>query len=225
VARRSSGDDPVDRAPASNWEHPSSAAYRRRAAADRTAAHECRVRAAADRAKAATGRAQAARDRAHAEEERVALCSQLARAEADGLASAPTGVSGLADLGHEIDRARRGSGILAVAYVDIVELSNVNDRCGHTAGDALLSRAVEAIRARLRSYDLSVCLGGDEFLFVLSDAMLEDATRRFGSIQTALAADPDPFTIRVGFAALAPGESSYELVARAGRARTKLHDR
>ena len=111
------------------------------------------------------------------------------------------------------------------AYVDVVGLKHVNDTRGRTAGDALLRRVVEAIRAQLRSCDLSVRLGGDDFLYVLPDATLEDATRRFGSVQAALAADPDPAAIRVGCAALAPGERADELVQRADRARTKLHDR
>jgi diguanylate cyclase (GGDEF)-like protein len=153
----------------------------------------------------------------------VALCSQLARTEADRLASASA--PGLAGLDLEIDRARRGSGILAVAYVDVVGFEHFKESRGHAAGDALVSWAVDAIRAQLRSYDLSVCLGGDEFLYVLSGATLDDATRRFGSVQAALSAEPDPCTIRVGFAALTPGESSHELVERADRARTKLRDR
>lgn len=226
MARRRSGDDPVDQAPASGWERVSSAAeFRRRAAAARTAARECRFRAAADREQAAAGRERAARDRADVEEARAALRTQVARAEADGLTGTRARAPGLAGLDHEIDRARRGSGVLAVAYVDVVGLKHVNDTRGRTAGDALLRRVVEAIRAQLRSCDLSVRLGGDDFLYVLPDATLEDATRRFGSVQAALAADPDPAAIRVGCAALAPGERADELVQRADRARTKLHDR
>jgi GGDEF domain-containing protein len=44
--------------------------------------------------------------------------------------------------------------LLAVAYVDIVGLKVENDKYGQAAGDALLQRAVRAIRTHLRSYDM-----------------------------------------------------------------------
>ena len=72
---------------------------------------------------------------------------------------------GLAELQREIDRVRRGSGRLVVAYVDVDGLKAVNDTTGHAAGDAILQYAVGVLHAHLRSYsELIVRLGGDEFL-------------------------------------------------------------
>ena len=45
---------------------------------------------------------------------------------------------GLRELEHEISRARRGSGRLVVAYLDVNGLKAINDTRGHAAGDALL---------------------------------------------------------------------------------------
>jgi diguanylate cyclase (GGDEF)-like protein len=104
---------------------------------------------------------------------------------------------------------------LVIAYVDIVGLKAVNDTHGHAAGDALLQRAVNAIRGYLRSYDLIVRIGGDEFLCVIPGATMDSVCQRFGQIQTALAADPDQCEIRVGFAALAEEDSAAELIKRA----------
>jgi diguanylate cyclase (GGDEF)-like protein len=147
--------------------------------------------------------------------ERDALRHQLEIAETDPLTGARARAPGLADLDHEIDRARRTTELLAVAYVDIVGLKAENDTYGHGAGDALLQRAVDAIRGHLRSYDVIVRIGGDEFLCVMSGATIEDARQRFAAVHAALAADSDPCEIRVGFAALAPGDSAAELIARA----------
>lgn len=191
------------------------AANRRRAAADRAAAAEGRTRAAADREQAARDRELAAHDRSQARADRDALLDQLAIADTDQLTGTRTRGAGLTDLGHEVDRANRTSGLLVVAYVDIVGLKAVNDAHGHSAGDALLQRAVRGIRCRLRSYDLIVRVGGDEFVCVMPDARIEDARQRFAEIETALKEHADPCEIRIGFAALAPEDSPTELIQRA----------
>jgi diguanylate cyclase (GGDEF)-like protein len=188
---------------------------RGRAAADRTAAAEARARAAADRARAAHDREQAARDRLQAQADRAELLHQLLIAEIDVLTGARTRGAGLADLNHEIDRARRGETMLVVAYIDVVGLKAVNDAHGHAAGDDLLQRVVHAVRSDLRSYDLIVRLGGDEFLCVMSGVTIDDARRRFDAVQAALSAHPDRCELRVGFAVLAAADSAAELIQRA----------
>jgi diguanylate cyclase (GGDEF)-like protein len=187
----------------------------RGAAADRAAAVESRARAALAREQAALDREQAARDRLQARAEREALRHQLATAETDPLTGVRTRAPGLTDLDHEIDRARRTTNPLALAYVDIVGLKTTNDARGHAAGDALLRRAVGAIRDHLRSYDVVVRIGGDEFVCVMSGATIDDARQRFDAVHAALAADPDPCEIKVGFAALMPEDSATELIERA----------
>jgi PleD family two-component response regulator len=82
---------------------------------------------------------------------------------------------------------------------------------------------VHAIRKRLRSYDLIVRLGGDEFLCVMSGATIIDARQRFGAVQRALAADADPCQIRAGFAALEPEDGAATLIARADAELTAGH--
>jgi len=185
------------------------------AAADRVTAAEIRARAAADREQAARDREQAARDRLQAQLDRDMLMEQLAIAETDQLTGARTRAAGLTDLDHEIDRARRTTGQLVVAYVDVVGLKAVNDAQGHSAGDALLQQAVRGIRGHLRSYDLIVRQGGDEFLCAMSGTTIEAARQRFGSVQAALADGTDPCEIKVGLAALEPGDSAMELIERA----------
>jgi diguanylate cyclase (GGDEF)-like protein len=184
--------------------------------ADRVWAAEFRARAAADREQAALDREQAARDRLAAEADREALLQRLENAETDELTGARTRAAGLADLEHEIARARRTAGPLATAYIDVVGLKTVNDAHGHAAGDALLQHAVRAIREHLRSYDLIVRMGGDEFLCVMSDATVEIARRRFDAVQAELAADTiDRCEIKFGVAQLGPEDSVMELVKRA----------
>jgi diguanylate cyclase (GGDEF)-like protein len=188
---------------------------RRRAAADRAAAAEGRARAAADRLQATHDREQAARDRLQAQADRDVLLHHLAAAETDALTGARTRGPGLTDLNHEIDRVRRTRGELAIAYVDVVGLKSVNDAHGHAFGDALLQRAVRGIRSHLRSYDLIVRVGGDEFLCVMSGATIQEARQRFDDVRATLTDGPDHCEIRVGFAVLEPTDTAAELIQRA----------
>jgi two-component system cell cycle response regulator len=199
------------------------AEQRRHAAADRESAAEGRARAAGDREKAARDREQAARDRLQAQADRDALLLALTLAETDPLTGARTRGAGLLDLDREIDRARRLSISLTVAFVDVVGLKTVNDADGHAAGDALLQRSVAGIRSHLRSYDLIVRLGGDEFLCVLSGASTEEAGTRFAAVRAMFAKAIEPCEIAVGFAALTTDDSATTLIGRADSGLRAIH--
>ena len=188
---------------------------RKRAARYRAEAAEHRSRAAEDRVAAEHDRQQAALDRRQALTDRQDLARLLAIAETDAVTGARTRAAGLRDLGHELDRCRRNSAALVVAYVDVVGLKALNDSEGHGEGDDLLKRVVAQIRARLRSYDLIVRLGGDEFLAAMSNITLPDARERFAQVARALAAAQKPAAIRTGLAELDGDESVDELIARA----------
>src|ERR1700674_5376364 len=64
------------------------------------------------------------------------------------------GLSGVAQLEREIERAREATGRLAVAYISVVDTARSavgGDENGVL--DAVLLRIVHTIRGRLRSYD------------------------------------------------------------------------
>lgn len=58
---------------------------------------------------------------------------------------------------------------LAVALVDLDDLKVLNDRLGHTAGDAALRVVAATLRAAARETDHVARIGGDEFVVVLDD--------------------------------------------------------
>lgn len=62
---------------------------------------------------------------------------------------------------------RGGAGGFAVIAIDLDDFSAVNDRYGHTAGDALLREAAERIGAAVRTADTVARIGGDEFAVLL----------------------------------------------------------
>lgn len=104
-----------------------------------------------------------------------------------------------------------------LAFVDVDGLKAVNDSLGHAAGDQLLRKVVDSLRSNLRSYDLLVRFGGDEFVCALSDLGLAEANKRFEKINGELKSSFDA-SITVGLAHLEPGDSLVSLIARADEA-------
>ena len=63
-------------------------------------------------------------------------------------------------VGLEMVRATFGTVVIA----DLDNLKLVNDRHGHMAGDQIIRRCADVLRATLRPYDKLYRWGGDEFL-------------------------------------------------------------
>lgn len=187
------------------------AGARKRAAQRRAHVAEQRALTAKDRHAAAADREQSARERLRALVDREALSREVAIVETDRLTGARTRAAGLTNLDQEVDRCRRSSGRVVVVFVSVEGLKPVNDAEGQHAGDELLKGLVGLIKKDLRSYDLIIRLGGDEFLIALSNTTLAEARRRFG----ALASGSEPGAIRTGFAELTAGETADQLIARA----------
>jgi diguanylate cyclase (GGDEF)-like protein len=176
---------------------------------------ELRAKAAADRERAAEDRARAASDRADAARERARLEAELQAAHLDELTGAYRPEMGRMTLTHEIERVRRSGGGLVVAFVDVDELQTVNDRDSHAAGDLVLQSVVQAVRARLGSFDPIIRHGGDEFVCGLGSTDIAEAQRRFDLIGIAVEAEAG-VGISVGLAELEPGDTAAGLTQRAG---------
>jgi diguanylate cyclase (GGDEF)-like protein len=186
-----------------------------RAGEDRRRGTAHRALAAEDRRAAAGDREQAAEQRVRSLSDRATFEAKLRLAETDPLTGARTRSAGLTDLNHEIDRCRRNNNTLVVAYVDVVGLKELNDTLGHQAGDELLRDVAALLSSHLRSYDLIVRLGGDEFLCAASDVSEAEIRTRFSAIASKLAATPDARGIRTGFATLRADETADAWIGRA----------
>ncbi|MGB3072434.1 MAG: diguanylate cyclase [Ottowia sp.] len=72
------------------------------------------------------------------------------------------------------DVAGKGQG-LALLYIDVNRLKEMNDGWGHAAGDTLLKEVAKRLQAHVRVDDLVARLGGDEFAVLLHPIRSKDA--------------------------------------------------
>lgn len=86
-------------------------------------------------------------------------------------------------LGREIARAQRNATMFSVGVVDVDHFKDINDRHGHIAGDQILVAWANHWRRGLRSIDLMVRYGGDEFVIIMPGCTLDDAAIAFDRLR------------------------------------------
>lgn len=69
---------------------------------------------------------------------------------------------------EEWQRLERVANSLCVLLIDLDYFKVINDEYGHSVGDAVLREVGKTLERQLRSYDLLVRYGGDEFAAILS---------------------------------------------------------
>ncbi|HTU64233.1 MAG TPA: EAL domain-containing protein, partial [Polyangiales bacterium] len=87
--------------------------------------------------------------------------------------------------------------MLAVLFLDLDRFKHINDSRGHETGDKLLKKVAERVRATVRSEDVVVRMGGDEFIVVLqairkTEVISEMAERINRALSTPIVVDGRP---------------------------------
>ncbi|NAZ87234.1 EAL domain-containing protein [Kineococcus sp. T90] len=160
------------------------------------------------------------RDRTRAYQRRI---EDLARTDA------LTGLPDRRGLQERTAAALDGRGAVALLLCDLDGFRAVNDRFGHAAGDELLVRVAQRLRAQLPAGAVAARLGGDAFLVALTGLDPERAQERAQQVAGRLArAVADPLGLdgvqvsiaaSVGVAvAHGPGDGFEELLRRADEA-------
>ncbi len=70
-------------------------------------------------------------------------------------------------LSKELNQAKRIGSKLAVLFLDLDRLKDINDTWGHDVGDLILLEASKRLKSCTRKHDMVARLGGDEFTIVL----------------------------------------------------------
>ena len=119
----------------------------------------------------------------------------------------------------QADRERRQCSVL---MIDIDDFKSINDNFGHPAGDQVLVESARRLGEAVRSTDMVVRWGGEEFVVVLGDCPLDNAVARAEEVRRQIADPPFPVvgtvTVSIGVAQLTAGEDSASWLGRADEA-------
>ena len=94
------------------------------------------------------------------------------------------------DLERMLAQAKRSQQAIAVLMMDLDHFKKVNDQHGHLVGDACLQHAALRMQQRMRSNDLLVRFGGEEFAAVLCDTDQAGALDLAEQLRADLASNP-----------------------------------
>jgi len=135
-------------------------------------------------------------------------------------------------LREEVALTRRHHQPLACLFVDADHFKRINDSRGHIAGDQVLVEIGRRIRNQLRSSDLAIRYGGEEFVLILPQTDAQEAVCMAERLRQFMVDQPVPLgngdtlriTVSIGVGELAPrangdvDELAAQLLAEADRA-------
>ena len=93
---------------------------------------------------------------------------------------------------RELAMAERNGTELAILMIDLDNFKQVNDSCGHAAGDGILLRVGRTLQRLVRAEDAAVRYGGEEFVLILHGCGLAGARRLARALRKGLAEIPLP---------------------------------
>jgi PAS domain S-box/diguanylate cyclase (GGDEF) domain len=163
------------------------------------------------------------------------IAIERARAEArirymahhDPLTGLPNRTLFWSQFNRTLAEARREKRNVAVAYIDLDNFKEINDRLGHAAGDEVLRTIADRLPRCIRANDLLVRLGGDEFAIVFASLKQDEdgVVRRMEELRAVISTpivfedEPVQVTCSMGVAFYPEdGDTPEALLARADRA-------
>jgi diguanylate cyclase (GGDEF)-like protein len=124
-------------------------------------------------------------------------------------------------LAAEVARSARKGHPLTVLLLDLNEFKHINDTFGHAAGDLVLQEFAAALNRVVRSGDLAVRMGGDEFLLILPEcnlAQLQLVLDRIGPVEVNWEGRKFAIKYSVGWKEYGPGDEPESMLAAADQA-------
>ncbi len=125
-------------------------------------------------------------------------------------------------LSRDIQLAQRQQSALSLLICDIDHFKRFNDEYGHEAGDVALQAVADELKQHFRQSDIPCRLGGEEFVVLMREASLEDASAKAEILRQSIAANPiqyrdeklGPLTVSIGVASWRGDEPDAEALLR-----------
>ncbi|MFT6735571.1 MAG: diguanylate cyclase [Polaribacter sp.] len=114
------------------------------------------------------------------------LAEQRMRAQTDQLTNLPNRYAYNERLTQEYNRWRRYRNSLTLVVGDIDLFKSVNDSHGHSFGDLVLKKIATCLHAGIRESDFVARFGGEEFVILLPETTLTDATRAMNKMRQSV---------------------------------------
>lgn len=112
------------------------------------------------------------------------------RANKDLLTMLPNRSAIAGTLDTEVSRCHRDRRTVGVILLDIDHFKKINDTYGHFTGDAVLRETAVRLRGNMRPYDQVGRYGGEEFLVVLPNCDLDQASNQAERMRARLHCAP-----------------------------------
>ena len=111
----------------------------------------------------------------------------------------------------DVEQARQAhdGANLCVALLDIDNFKRLNDELGHAAGDTALKALAQAVSQALRPSDLVARFGGEEFVVLLPDTPLDEASQILTRLQRGLSGSLFLHEERPVFVTFSAGVTAY----------------
>jgi diguanylate cyclase (GGDEF)-like protein len=155
--------------------------------------------------------------------ERIGMLRAFARSETQARTDQLTGLLNRRSLELQVREITNNNRAYAVAFVDLDEFKQLNDVHGHESGDRALRLFARILRDSVRPSDIPARFGGDEFVVVLPDCGLDEATVVVDRVRARLddvlaSGDIPPFRASFGIAASEGQISFSQALERADKA-------
>jgi diguanylate cyclase (GGDEF)-like protein/PAS domain S-box-containing protein len=136
-------------------------------------------------------------------------------------------LTGVSNRGHfmvqaeqELSRAVRYDNPLSLYMLDIDFFKKVNDNYGHKIGDLVLIKLAEVCRQTLREVDIIGRVGGEEFVILLPETDLVEATEVAERLRESIAKSKVPlesglplhFTVSIGVTSLVSKDDNMDVL-------------
>lgn len=126
-------------------------------------------------------------------------------------------------LERTLRRAGRQLHSFALLFIDLDDFKDINDRCGHLAGDQVLKEVAHDLAAALRDSDTVARIGGDEFAVLIEDCSgINDArdvaTKALKAVKRSVEIDSTPYRITASIGVAVYPAHGHDVSALLGHA-------